>query len=277
MSGASARVASSRWARAAAFPRRLRAVSAHEAHRLATSVKWLAASREYTNFTYELTDLNLEHLAWWVSAICARPVEECRGYIQEILRDSDLREHVRVQTIASPRSGLADREAHFARRMGWYAIVRALRPNHVVETGTDKGLGTVVLAAAVLRNGSGHVTTVDVNEESGYLLAGRYAEPVTRIIQDSVLALRRLTEPVDLFIHDSWHAPEHERAEFAAVSPHLSPHAVLLSDNSHVTAELARWAEQYDMRFAFFKEEPRDHWYPGGGIGAAWRPGERFV
>ena len=39
----------------------------------------------------------------------------------------------------------------YGRRLGWYALVRALKPRTVVETGADKGLGSCVLAALRLR------------------------------------------------------------------------------------------------------------------------------
>ena len=70
--------------------------------------------------------------------------------------------------------------------MGWYALVRALKPAHVVETGTDKGLGTVVLAAALRRNNRGQVTTIDTNPDSGYLIQGVYQPFVNRRMGDSL-------------------------------------------------------------------------------------------
>jgi hypothetical protein len=78
-----------------------------------------------------------------------------------------------------------------------------------------------------------------------------------------------LEAPVDLFLHDSLHARAHELAELAALT--LSDDAVALSDNAHATDALPEWADRTGRRFAFFAERPADHWYPGAGIGAAWR------
>jgi predicted O-methyltransferase YrrM len=130
----------------------------------------------------------------------------------------------------------------------------------------------VVIAAALLRNGKGHLTTMDINPDSGFLISGRYAD-VTQIARgDSVELISILTEPIDLFIHDSDHSAAHEASEYAAVASHLAPSALVLSDNSHITSELPDWAESTGRTFTFFREEPEDHWYQGAGIGAAWYP-----
>lgn len=269
------RLARSRNAPLVAFPLRLKQVVTYNAAVAGRSARWLVASREHTNFTYDLTDLNRIHLAWFVAAGTDLPVAQVRGYLDELEHDHDLRDHIRRSTLASGRAGLADAQVRYGRRAGWYALVRALRPEHVVETGTDKGLGSCVLAAALLRNGAGRLTTVDVNPEAGYLLGGPYRE-VTRLrTGDSVRTLSELAEPVDFFLHDSDHSAEHEAAELAAVEPLLSERATVLSDNARVTDELASWAETRGHRFLFFDERPADHWYPGSGIGLALtgRPG----
>jgi Methyltransferase domain len=229
----------------------------------------LVGSREHTNFTYDLTALNSEHLAWWVADVAGVPVAEARGYMGEVEQDGDLTRHVQAATQASERRGLADREVRLHKRIGWYALVRALRPVHVVETGTDKGLGSVVLAAALLRNGSGKLTTLDINSDAGYLISGDYATVTDLRIGDSLDALTGTEEPVDFFLHDSLHTREHEFAEYEAVTPRLTERAVVLSDNAHVTDALPNWAERTGRRFTYFQERPDHHWYPGGGIGLA--------
>jgi hypothetical protein len=110
---------------------------------------------------------------------------------------------------------------------------------------------------------------VDVNPDSGYLITGRYASVVDRVMGDSIDVLRSGSTPVDLFLHDSLHTFEHESGELAAVAPRLSHGALVLSDNAHESDALLRWAERSGRRFTFFREEPSDHWWPGDGIGAA--------
>jgi predicted O-methyltransferase YrrM len=266
-------VSRTRLASLAAFPFRLAKVARHDAKVVRTSAKWLFTSREHHNYTYELTPRNREHMAWFVSAVCDVSVADVRGWFDELDADRALRTHIEAATAGAARRGLADATPRYARRLGWYAMVRALQPQHVVETGVDKGLGTCVIAAALLRNGSGRVTSLDINPEAGYLAKGEpWSQVVDLVIGDSLASIAALDRPVDLFLHDSDHHAKHERREFTAVEPHLAPGALLLTDNVTATDVLMRHAETTGRRFLAFREQPLRHWYPGDGIGAAWRP-----
>lgn len=260
----------------AAFPVRLARVARHDVRVFGQSARWLFTSREHHNYTYDLTPLNLDHLAWFVASVCNVPVNDVRGYIAEIEADDKLRAHIEQGTAGAARRGLADRKVRYGRRLGWYAIVRAMKPRHVVETGVDKGLGTCVLASALLRNAAdghpGRVTAIDINPEAGYLVhAEPWASVIDLVINDSIATIGDLDQPVDLFLHDSDHAVGHETNEFTTVEPKLAPGGLLLTDNAAVTDVLARHADASGRRFLFFKEEPDSHWFPGEGIGIAWR------
>ncbi|MEU8298060.1 class I SAM-dependent methyltransferase [Micromonospora sp. NPDC048909] len=259
----------------AAFPKRLARVARHDAKVLRTSARWLVTSREHHNYTYELTKLSRHHLAWFVSVVCDLPVKQVRGYLAEIESDDVLRRHIEQATAGAARRGLADRQVRYARRIGWYAIVRATRPSHVVETGVDKGLGSCVLASALLRNAEeghpGRLTSLDINPEAGYLAhAAPWSQVVDLVIGDSIASIAALDRPVDLFLHDSDHSRAHEKREFEAVEPKLAPGAILLTDNVTTTNVLAEHAERTGRRFLAYRETPANHWYPGDGIGVAW-------
>jgi predicted O-methyltransferase YrrM len=202
-------------------------------------------------------------------------VAAVRGYFAEIDGDATLREHIESTTAASARRGLADKKVRYARRIGWYAIVRAKRPAHVVETGVDKGLGTCVLAAALLRNASegnpGMVTSLDISPEAGYLArSAPWCDVVDLVIGDSIASIGALNRKVDLFLHDSDHSVAHERREFEAVEAKLAPGGLLLTDNVTVTNVLAEHAERTGRKFLAYRETPSRHWFPGDGIGLAW-------
>lgn len=265
------RIAESPFARAATLPLRAAQAGRYDAKLFADSARWLGTSREFTNFTYELTPINRGHLAWWVAGVTGASVKEVRTYFAELLGDEALAEHIRRYTRASARHRIADEELRWHRHLGWYALVRALGPQHIVETGTDKGRGTLVFASAVQRNGLGRVTTIDNNSASGYLIEPPYDAVVSRIVGDSLDVLRTFEEPVDFFLHDSLHTREHEAAEYDAIAPKLCENAIVMSDNAHGSDVLATWAENNGWFFSFFQERPDRHWYPGGGIGLARR------
>jgi hypothetical protein len=270
MSALGRRIARSRLAPIAALPLRVRTVGRYDAHVFGQSVRWLLQSREHTNLTYDLTLLNREHLAWWIADITGLPVVQVRGYMSELDADEVFVEHIAAATRYSDRRGIADAFPRPGRRLGWYALIRCLRPEHVVETGTDKGLGSCVVAAALLRNGNGRLTTVDLNPDAGFLIRPPYSDVIELHIGESLDVLRELSSPVGIFFQDSFSTFEHELSELEAVTPHLEDRALVLNGRRG-TYSLARWAERTDRRFLYFHAQPKDHWYPGDGIGAAWR------
>ena len=233
------------------------------------SVRWLLKSREFANFTYDLTKENKVYLAHFVANITAISIDDAYLYVRELEDDAELRTYIMARLKAHKRGREVDGLAYYGRRAGWYALIRAMKPNIVVETGTEKGLGSLVIAEALRKNGIGKLVTIDMEPGSGLLIGPEYSEVVERMIGDSLECLEKI-DAIDMFIHDSDHSAVHEAAEFAAVASRLSPHAIVVSDNAHVTDELAKWSSRTGRRFAYFAEKPVNHWYQGAGIGVAY-------
>ena len=235
---------------------------------------WALRSREHYNYSYDLQPLNLQYLASFVSVVTGRPFDEIEGYLREIDSDQALKQHVINLNRQHKERYVADAEARFGRRMGWYAMVRAAKPCLVVETGVDKGLGSVVIAAALMRNTAegdpGRLIGLDINLNAGYLLTKPYTQVGEMMYGDSLESIGRLQDKVDFFIHDSDHSAEHERKEFIAIEPKLAPNALVLSDNADCTDELLKFARRTGRQFLFFAEKPKDHWWPGDGIGVSF-------
>lgn len=225
------------------------------------------ATGETHNFTYDLTDRNLLYLAETIACITKHPPNEIAAYIEEGITDQEI--YTRAAK-ATPNPRLNSRSP-FARRLGWYAIARAIKPKVIVETGVDRGQGALILCAALLRNAAegkaGCYYGTDINPEAGWLLTGKYAEVGTILYGDSIASLKKLSKNIDLFINDSDHAAEYEYREYQTVRTHLTPGAIILADNAHATDKLALFSRENGRQFLFFREEPKDHWYPGAGIG----------
>jgi predicted O-methyltransferase YrrM len=236
---------------------------------------WTFLSREHYNYTYDLEQRNLKHMVAFLSAVSGCSTSEIQKYVDEIVQDEELRAHILRLTERSRERHTADKEVRYGRRIGWYALVRAKKPKIVVETGVDKGLGSVVIAAALRKNASdnhpGQLVAIDINPAAGYLI-GAYVGVVKLVIKDSLAALNELGSGVDFFIHDSNHDAEFEASEYARVEPKLSSQAIVLSDNAEHTDELIKFAGKTGRNFLFFAEKPRKHWWPGEGIGVAYFP-----
>jgi hypothetical protein len=243
-----------------------------------SATAWLFKSKETTNYTYDLTKRNLAHLASFVAVTARCSFEEAESYIGELLADSELAEHVVRRTRESGEGFKSDPVARFGRRLGWYAYVRAVKPRVVVETGIDKGLGSCVLAAAILRNRAegfaGQHYGTDIDPRAGYLLAGKYGEAGKVLYGDSIETLKSLDVEIDLFINDSDHSAEYEGREYQTIAARLSANAIILGDNAHATDELMEFARRTGRKFLFFREDTGGFWFPGSGIGVAYTDAE---
>lgn len=250
---------------------RLRQIFRYFYPRIAVGVRWALRSHETSNYTYDLTPLNRQHVAHAVAIATAIPVNDVYAYFQELQDDDDLRCMVQRAVRANRQGHIADETMPYGRRLGWYAVCRATKPRVVVETGVDKGLGAVTLCAALLRNAQegspGNYFGIDINPEAGYLLQPPYDHVGQILYGDSLESLSSFEHAIDLFISDSDHSRDYEQREYECVESKLAEGAFILSDNSHVTDALALFSEERGRRFLFVKELPAGHWYPGAGIG----------
>ena len=244
---------------------------------LGLAVRWVFKSKEYYNWTYDLTDLNKVYLASYIAVVTGHDQSSIEGYIRELENDQALRSRLIERTLASPDRHSCNVEPRYGKRLGWYALVRATKPRVIVETGVDRGLGTAVIAAALLQNEKegypGVVYATDIAADCGHLLVEPYKKFCNIIIGDSIESLKKLVQSTDIFLHDSCHEPEYEWAEFMAIEPRLNSDSLVLSDNSLLTDKLLKFAGRRGCSFLYFQDQPKDHWWPGDGIGTAFRPG----
>jgi hypothetical protein len=267
-------VKSSALSRLILFPYRLQAALRVTLPPVFRAFTWTFASREHTNFSYNLQPINIRYLVSFIAIVTGKDYGTIEKYVQEIERDEQLKQHILHVSAKSIERHVADNEVRFGRRLGWYALIRATKPRLAVETGIDKGLGSCLIAAALMKNTEegfpGRMIGLDLNPNAGYLLQGPYAKFGTVIIGDSHETIPKLPEGVDFFIHDSDHAPEHEAKEFELVKSKLSANAFVLSDNSETTDVLLTFARANNMNFLYFAESPLNHWLGPAGIGVAF-------
>ena len=228
------------------------------------------ATGETHNFTYDLCERNLRYLAETIAIATGLSPSQAEAYICEGMNDTTLRAHVLADHKMPPR----DLVSPFGRRLGWYAIARAIKPGVIVETGVERGHGALILCAALMRNAAegkpGRYLGTDIDPKAGRLLSGPYAAMGKVLYGDSLQSLAALNESIDLFVNDSDHSADYEYQEYHAVAQKLSQRAIILGDNAHVTDKLALFSRETGRNFLFFREEPKNHWYPGAGIGISF-------
>lgn len=239
---------------------------------MGNSLRWLFTSRETTNFTYDLEAANTQFLAANVALMTGRSRTEVQRLFQEVATDRELHEAYSSALARSSLAFITDRQIRLARRMTWYAIARLLRPAVVVETGVDKGLGSLVICAALKRNAAegfpGRYFGTDINPDAGWLLAGDYKAYGEILVGDSIDSVTRLDCSIDMLVSDSCHDPLYEAREYSAVSSKLSDAFVIISDQG--TTALMEAAEANGWLFLSLRERPARTIHEGTDFGIAF-------
>jgi hypothetical protein len=243
--------------------------------RLRVGLSWLWQSRETSNFTYDLTPRNELHLAQLLTLITGCSPQQISTYFDELRHDVSLRNAIVDCVKRLDWQGGYDPVARYGRRIGWYALVRATKPKVVIETGVEKGMGAMVLCAALLRNleegAAGRYYGTDIDHGAGMLFCEPYRSMGEILYGDSIESLSSLQETIDIFINDSDHSADYEGREYRVIAPKLTERAIIVGDNAHVTDELLKFSNESGRKFLFFREEPANHWYLGAGIGLSFK------
>jgi cephalosporin hydroxylase len=130
-----------------------------------------------------------------------------------------------------------------------YCIVRALKPDVFVETGTRWGIGSYFILRAMEENQKGHLYTFDVGvagskqdyswpesqSKLAFLIPSRLHSYLTIVEGDSARTLPAELSKlpgVDIFYHDSLHTYEHMMKEFEIVFPHMKAGGLFMSEDT---------------------------------------------
>jgi len=240
------------------------------------AAKWSVTSREISNFTYELTELNRRYLSATLSVVTGADATRIAALCDELDSNNELRRHIRERVNSSMVALVTDQDARYGRRIGWYAVIRLLKPKLVVEVGVAQGLGACVICEALRRNciegSNGRYLGIDIDPGAGWLLGDRYKDRVTLAVGDAITELAKIDEPIEVYVNDGDHSSRYETNEYNALAGKLAAGGIVLGDNAHCSDSLLAWSSATGRQFLYFAEEPTEHWYPGGGIGFSFKP-----
>jgi predicted O-methyltransferase YrrM len=187
----------------------------------------------------------------WVARLTGAEPEKVEEVLAEAAELLPVEREIRSAQLAAGRPGYAQIRAPFE----LYALVRILRPDHVVETGVSSGVSSAHFLAALRRNGRGRLHSVDrptfqrgrvlkpgespvsipPGRSSGWAIPRRLTRGWDLRVGPSRQLLPRLVRElpsVGIFLHDSLHTPAHLAFELATVRPRLREGSVVLADNT---------------------------------------------
>jgi predicted O-methyltransferase YrrM len=116
-----------------------------------------------------------------------------------------------------------------------YALVRAARPETVVEFGMSLGISGIHLAAAIRDNGTGRLVTTELSAAKVAAAKQNFAEAgladvITVLAGDALETLAELDGPVGFVLLDGW--KELYVPVIKLLEPKLSPGALIVADNT---------------------------------------------
>jgi hypothetical protein len=224
---------------------------------------------EFDNFTYEVA--NETELVQFLETTLGTGQRHLQRYLTETRTDpgltTDLWRRLRWRLDYKRRPPLG-------RRATWYVVTRALKPELVVETGVQDGLGALGVLRALARNAEegmpGRLVSVDTLPTAGWLVPAseRHAWQLIIGSSDEVLARTLGAERVGLFLQDSGGDLELARRELELVLPHAADDTIFVSQAQRPA--LAALCREHDMPYSEFWHQPRDHIFSGTvtGFGA---------
>ena len=118
-----------------------------------------------------------------------------------------------------------------------YALIRAHRPNVVLETGVADGFSSFAILSALEANGEGHLHSLDIRDDVGTMVPSQLRSRWTiHIVNDQALerSMKEIltTLPgIDFYYHDSGHSYLWQAFEYAAVEPKMTGGGIFLSDD----------------------------------------------
>ena len=153
-----------------------------------------------------------------------------------------------------------------------YVIIRALKPNTIVETGVANGASSFYILLALKKNNKGHLFSIDFpnldptsiipqNKEVGWMVPQILRERWTLIfgkVEEKLAKLLKELGNIDIFFHDSLHTYEYMMFEYKLAWGKLNKGGLLISDN-------------IDLNNAFkdFCKEVKAHWIDLANVGFA--------
>jgi hypothetical protein len=219
----------------------------------------------------------LPFLVAGIAGFTVRSAEEIREWHEDLTERAGLADKL-LERWSSLRLGAVAVDSSIGGSVGvynevLYLILRAARPETVVETGVSFGFSSAYVLQALHDNGRGRLYSIDVarpeppaprTEElgSGGLLLARSAPESGAVVPDHLRyhwtirrgptaailpALLDEVGPVDLFLHDSGAGTDDPLLEFRTAWAHLAPEGYLIADNLHRSDALARFSTELEV------------------------------
>ncbi len=156
----------------------------------------------------------------------------------------------------------------FGRRIVWYLLVRAIKPEIVIESGVDKGLGSALLIYALYKNSldsnDNEYIGIDIikNKKNYFNINNNKYDKFSFHETDTLKFLKsfKIKKKI-LYISDAEHNYEFEKKEYELIKEKMSQGSIIVSDNN--SGALSDFSREHKKNILYFNEQPKNTWYNG--------------
>ncbi len=207
----------------------------------------------------------------WVSELSGTDLEPAREALREAEEETALFDHLSREHAREGRESYIEIDAP----LELHALVRLIRPVHVVEVGVSSGVSSAYLLNALEKNRRGTLHSVDLpstarrrkgqgaprfswsippGRSSGWAVPRRLHRRWDLRLGDKRTVLPTLSEElprIDLFVYDVPHKETDARREFRAIDRIFAPGAVAIVDHGPgggLCRALAGWTRDRGSR-----------------------------
>ena len=166
-----------------------------------------------------------------------------RSFMNEPINTPEFAAHLRESEVKFRSLNMLSADLYAKKILNQYAVVRALQPKCVIETGIASGVSSAYLLLALKKNDLGELHSIGlpdpaflpIGKEMGWIVPAWLRSSWTIYPVDSREILPQLFHEllhVGVFIHDSLHTYDHMMWEFRTAYPYLPRNGVLIADDA---------------------------------------------
>jgi hypothetical protein len=239
----------------------------YKKNKLLIIIKYILFGNEISNFTYKIN--NIDEIIDIAHIITGKKKILIKKIIEEInFKNNKFKNIFSVFFFKHFEKYKIDKKI-FGRRIIWYVLARIIKPNLIIESGIDKGLGTGLLTYSCYKNNKTNKKKfnyigIDIKKNCNiFCNKNNLLYKNSNIYYSDSLKIIKNLKSKDkiIYISDAKHNYNFEMKEFKLIKKKLSEGSLIISDTS--SGSLRNFSEKNSKNIISFHEEPFDHWYNG--------------
>lgn len=232
--------------------------------RIILGLKWIFTGKEISNFTYEINNIN--EILHTCQIITNAEIETLDQILNEInFENKDFRDFFSDEFYKDNNN-----KNIFGRRMLWYILARYLKPELIIESGMDSGLGSTLMIYAQYKNSQEQKKLnfefigIDILQKKNFIFnfENQNFLKYKFVFDDSLKFLSNFNSKKKImYISDAEHNYEFELKEFDLIKKNLCNNSIIISDNN--SGSLSKFSIQNKKKLVYFHEKSKNFWYGG--------------